>query len=53
MECSVQLILAPGYINSQNRSLQVTGTSQMYGFAVFRLGRALFFFQNELSMQNP
>ncbi len=48
----VQLIVAPGFINSATQSLQVTGTNEMFGFAVFRLGRTTFF-QNELSMQNP
>jgi prepilin-type N-terminal cleavage/methylation domain-containing protein len=48
----VQLIVAPGFINSATQALQVTGTNEMFGFAVFRLGRTTFF-QNELSMQNP
>jgi prepilin-type N-terminal cleavage/methylation domain-containing protein len=48
----VQLIVAPGFINSSSGSLQVTSTNQLFGFAVFRLGRTTFF-QDELSMQNP
>jgi prepilin-type N-terminal cleavage/methylation domain-containing protein len=42
---TAELWVAPGFINTatQPPSLQVTGTSQMFPFAIFRLGRIDFF----------
>jgi hypothetical protein len=39
---TAELWIAPGFITSQG-ALQVTGTSQMFPFAIFRLGRIDFF----------
>jgi hypothetical protein len=42
---TAELWVAPGFINTaaQPPSLQLTGTSQMFPFAIFRLGRIDFF----------